>query len=418
MVFVREGDRAPELESCELVRFLSSKGLRQVAERFSKSLRMELVEDLGSLVQEDLADPDLAFLKGWEKRKLLKLATEVIIQCASIRQGSNSVSQASTPARSEPTSDEEAGLQKCATETVCLYNGGSSRDLVEHTATLLREFQDLYTFATSFGDDFTTEFSCPPAGWTMCMVVWSAFITNARFDGDACVRRWQQLCSQEPRQATLRDEMERLLSNGLVKSHPLLREVLAKGNKFKGKTGASAVSVIDCTVRECLAADPDKLEAWGSQVMAGWYEAEEDSSAVLRRAKNFMQDSILSIQVPVGAAADTASYGMLMTMSPLAALLLFTHLELRKQGCLRPPAPPHAAMAAAAGAAGGGRPHWQHGSVLLISSSGRTFSLTPANAPPRAVMLVVVAGLRCLARVAGSTWGVLGRVESGADLCR
>jgi hypothetical protein len=29
-----------------------------------------------------------------------------------------------------------------------------------------------------------------------------------------------------------------------------------------------------------------------------------------------------------------------------------------------------------------------------------------------------VAGLRCLARVAGSTWGVLGRVESGADLCR
>ena len=138
---------------------------------------------------------------------------------------------------------------------------------------------------------------------------------------------------------------------------------------------------------------------------------------MLQRANEFMQDSILSIRVPVGAAVDTASYGMLMLMSALASLLFFTHLQLRKQGWLRPRAPPYASMAAAASAAS--RPSiCPHGFVLAISSAGRSFSLTAGDAPPSAAMAVVVQGLRCLARLASSTWGMLGPVETAGELCR
>ena len=140
---------------------------------------------------------------------------------------------------------------------------------------------------------------------------------------------------------------------------------------------------------------------------------------MLQRANDVMQDSILSTQVPVGAAADTGSYGMLTLMSSLDSLLVFSHLELRKQGWLWPQAPPSASMGAAASGAAGSRSVCPHGFVLLISSSGRTFSLTAGDAPPGAVIPVVVQGLRCLARLASRTWSELGGLTTpGEDLSR
>jgi hypothetical protein len=249
------------------------------------------------------------------------------------------------------------------------------------------------------------------------MVVLNCFMINALFDGDACVRRWEQLCSQQPREATLVQEMDDLVRRGLVKSHPLLPGVQAKVAKWERKKDVAAVAVIDCVVQQCLVADQDKLDKWVTQVIAGWYESEEGTSAVLKRANAFMKASILSIQVPVGAAVDTASYGMLMLMSLLASLLLFTHLELRKRGWLQPRQMTLASTAGAASAAGM-QSACPHGFVLLISSSGRSFSLTPGDRPPGAVMAVAVQGLRCLARLDRGTWDMLGRVATIDDLCR
>ena len=410
---------ASDDECCELVRFLRSEGLGMIAEQFSKAMGMLWTEHLMRLKEEDLDDPDLGFLKKWQKRELLRLVTEGVIRSASLRQGSKSDSEASTPSAGSGSTPGGGGgrSQSSATETVCLYNGGSCRDLVEHTIRLLREFQDLYTFVTAFGDDVTTEFNSPPVHWTMCMVIWCAFMTNARFDSNACVRRWQQLCSQQPREAALLEAMDDIVLQGSVKSHPQLPVVQQKADKCKRRKGVAAVAVIDFTVQECLAADQDKLAEWEGRVIAGWYESEEESSAVLQRANEFMQDSIMSIRVPVGAAVDTASYGMLLLMSALASLLFFTHLQLRKQGWLRPRAPPYASMAAATTAASSPS-ICPHGFVLAISSGGRSFSLTAGDAPPSAAMAVVVQGLRCLARLASSTWGMLGRVETAGELCR
>ena len=419
MVFVGKSSHDAERESCELVVFLRSQGLEMIAERFSQSLGMVLVKHLKRLKKEDLDDPELGFLKDWHKRELLQLATEGVIRCASIRQGSDSESEASTrSAGAEPASDEE-DLPQGATEAVCLHNGGSSRNLVEDTARLLREFQDFYSSSDEVTDvkQWPAEFICPPVRWSLGMVVLNCFMINALFDGDACVRRWEQLCSQQPREATLVQEMDDLVRRGLVKSHPLLPGVQAKVAKWERKKDVAAVAVIDCVVQQCLVADQDKLDKWVTQVIAGWYESEEGTSAVLKRANAFMEDHILSIQVPVGAAVDTASYGMLMLMSLLASLLLFTHLELRKRGWLQPRQTTLASTAGATSAAGM-QSACPHGFVLLISSSGRSFSLTPGDRPPGAVMAVAVQGLRCLARLDRGTWDMLGRVATIDDLCR
>ena len=400
-------------ECCELVCFLRSKGLERVAEQFSTAMGMVWMEDFYTLKREDMDDPDLGFLKRWHKEKLFKLVTEGVIRSVSVRQASDSESEASTrSAGSEPTSDEE-DLYENAVEAVSLYNGGSRRDLVEHTLQVFREFEDFYSWS-----DNVTEIKCPPVHWTMCMVIWCAFMTNAFFDSDACVRQWQQLCLQQPREATLLEAMDDIVFQGSVKSHPQLPSVLSKVAKCNHRKGLAAVAVIDFVVKGCLAADQDKVDEWERRVIAGWYESEESSSAVLQRANEFMQDSILSIRVPVGAAVDTGSYGMLLLMSPLSSLLFFTHLQLRKQGWLRPRASPYASVAAATAAAAGSRSACPHGFVLAISSSGRSFSLAASDAPPSAVKLVVVQGLRCLALLASSTWSILGGVPTAGELCR
>jgi len=57
----------------ELVRFLKDKGLSTIAAKFSRTIGMELVEDLGMLQTEDLEGPDFSFLRRWHKQKLVKL---------------------------------------------------------------------------------------------------------------------------------------------------------------------------------------------------------------------------------------------------------------------------------------------------------------------------------------------------------
>jgi hypothetical protein len=59
----------------ELVGFLKTKGLRSIAAKFSEGMGMELVEDLKRLQARDLEDADVAFLKRWQKEKLLELAS-------------------------------------------------------------------------------------------------------------------------------------------------------------------------------------------------------------------------------------------------------------------------------------------------------------------------------------------------------
>ena len=70
----KQKSESASAEDCnDLIRFLKTKGLSDIAFKFSKQMRMSKVEDFMSLDVEDLEDPDLSFLKGWEKKKLIKL---------------------------------------------------------------------------------------------------------------------------------------------------------------------------------------------------------------------------------------------------------------------------------------------------------------------------------------------------------
>jgi len=71
-------------EDCnELIRFLKTRDISDIAFKFSKQMRMSKIEDFMSLDVEDWEDPDLYFLKGWENRKLIKLVAAGTAQLCS-----------------------------------------------------------------------------------------------------------------------------------------------------------------------------------------------------------------------------------------------------------------------------------------------------------------------------------------------
>ena len=82
------GTLAADSDCNELVRFLKDKGLSAIAVRFSETMGMELVEDLGRLQAADLDHPDLSFLWQWQRAKLLELVQSIPAGSARLRDNS------------------------------------------------------------------------------------------------------------------------------------------------------------------------------------------------------------------------------------------------------------------------------------------------------------------------------------------
>jgi hypothetical protein len=104
---------------------------------------------------------------------------------------------------------------------------------------------------------------------------------------------------------------------------------------------------------------------------------------------------------------------MYMTMSPLAAVLLFEHLELAKSGSLS------ARKSEPVAAAAGDSESLLHGFRVFVSSSGRVFSLDDvADMPAPSAEPVIIQGLRCLAFLGAEEWQTLGPVQTSHILMR
>jgi hypothetical protein len=71
-----------------LVRFLKDKGLSAIAARFSDLMGIELVDHFGKMQAEDFDDPELSFLRRWQKQVLIELAQSIAAVSASLRDSS------------------------------------------------------------------------------------------------------------------------------------------------------------------------------------------------------------------------------------------------------------------------------------------------------------------------------------------
>jgi hypothetical protein len=76
---------ATDSDCNELVRFLKGKGLGAIAARFSDVMGMQWVRHFEKLQAEDLDDPDLSFLKRWQKQALIVLVQGITARSASLR---------------------------------------------------------------------------------------------------------------------------------------------------------------------------------------------------------------------------------------------------------------------------------------------------------------------------------------------
>ena len=104
---------ATDSDCNELVRFLNGKGLSAIAARFSDVMGLKLVRHFEKLQAEDLDDPDLSFLKRWQKQELIELVQGITAGSASLRgsdlNASDVLSGADTASEAGDTASETPG---------------------------------------------------------------------------------------------------------------------------------------------------------------------------------------------------------------------------------------------------------------------------------------------------------------------
>ena len=132
----------PDSDSTELVRFLKDKGLSAIAARFSEAMGMELVEHFGKLQIEDLDDPDLKFLKPWQKKTLVELVRDITARSASLRDSdlnASDLSGADTASEGGDTASE-SGDDGAMFEAALAKHQGNSARFQEHMQGFIRDF--------------------------------------------------------------------------------------------------------------------------------------------------------------------------------------------------------------------------------------------------------------------------------------
>jgi hypothetical protein len=134
---------------------------------------MSLVADLRYLQAEDLEDPDLSFLRRWQKQELMELVQS--ITAAAARPGDRFDDNGAVWGSASGSGDDvdsrfDAALAK---------RRGNLEDFQEKTKTLIESFLDYVCIIPDIVDEDTETFEdCPglPDGiWSCCMLVWIRF---------------------------------------------------------------------------------------------------------------------------------------------------------------------------------------------------------------------------------------------------
>ena len=142
----------------ELVRFLKGKGLSAIAPRFSEVMGIELVHHFGKLQAEDFDDPELSFLKRWQKQELIELVQGITAGSASLRDSSlddNIRSAADTASEGDDTASESADDADSSVDAVLAKHPGNPEDFQTHMKGFITDLLEVMSLGAPDG---ATEF--------------------------------------------------------------------------------------------------------------------------------------------------------------------------------------------------------------------------------------------------------------------
>jgi len=401
----------------DLERFFEELELGQFREDIKRLLRVETLNNLKLAYERGCLEKwEPEEMCAWAKDCLLEAVARLVsfeaiprLVLPNQKQSEEQLSQAGTPLQVSPRSPE----------VVCMYNTGISEDLGQHVKKLLGQFDLYYEFYAPNSTDDSTELSAEATfgvptefsgHWTLCMLIWSAFLSRSNISKENA-DNWKRCLQDSPKQEDLLPEIDRLIKADKVMGHAMLDQIklIVEKDEYRFSRPVAAIAVIDCMVQEYLA-EGEKLE-WTANVVKPWYDSRElKTEDVLRRANIFLRKSINGIKILL-KAFETGSYVVFMTMKPVASVLLFQHLELRKLGCMQAV---KAASSSAAGAAGASLPSL-YGFDLFASSGGRVSHAADADrsAP---YMPAIIQGLRCLTHLRDAEWEMIGSVRTARQL--
>jgi hypothetical protein len=401
---------ATDSDCNELVRFLNGEGLSAIAARFSYVMGLKLVRHFKKLQAEDLDDPDLSFLKRWQKQELIELVQGITARSASIRDSGldDSIEAAvlscdDTASEGNSTASESGDDSDSSFEAALAKHPGNPEDFQKHMKRLMQDFLDYLCIIPDTVDEDTETFEdCPglPDGiWSYCMLVWMRFAKDAYFDG-ILREKWRE-CITFPSQDKLVSLLDSCLQQESTRHKCWSRADFERSGC--GKQFAAAIFVTDMMVRHSLCWHAESVRMWLQDVVKSWFQNGEDASAFLLRANRFLREHLVNGISVVTLVVETNSYVAFMRMTPLASILLFGYLEARKM-----------ADTASSGAAGG-RSSLIHGFRMFVSSSKQVFSLTKADVLVLGAKPTVFQGLRCLSRLSGKAWALLGPMKTAGE---
>jgi hypothetical protein len=398
----------------ELVVFLKSKGLGDIAEKFSKQTGMNLVKSLGWIREDDFEQSDLSFLKPWHKRQLIQLVRDSTAHCVSVTSFStvtsffkdaiNSDSDHSrddTATERYDTTSESGEDSDFASDAVLMKHPGNPADFQEHMGGFIADF--LEYMSQSAPETATETFHVPLADgsheWSYCMLVWMRFAQDADHLESFLQDKWFK-CIKVAEQDSLLAMLDSCLNQESTKHKCWSRADFERSGC--GKQFAAVIFVTDTMVRHSLHWHAESVRMWRQDVVKNWFQNGEDASAFLLRANMFLRKHLVNGISVVTLVVETQSYVAFMRMTPLATILLFGYLEARK-------------MDDTASGAAGGRSSLFQGFRMFVSSSKQVFSLTKADVPALGAKPTVFQGLRCLARLSGEAWALLGPMKTARE---
>jgi len=408
VVTLHGGNNVPDDDNCcELVIFLTSKGLGDIASRFCKTVGTKLKDDFMSLHSADFEDQALFCLNPLMRQKLIALTMAGIAYSFSSACNDDG-QELPTPANSQnddldsscyssAETVSDCGLSEDDTdvEILATKHSGNPEEFQKHMLGFITTFSEY--MAGSEHAKATETFQVPLLGnsheWSYYMVMWMRFAEEAHFD-ELERRNWLTICSdstQEKMLVLLDSILQTNTENASWKRAEF--EELACNKKY-----AAAIFVTDVMVRRHLQGHADRDKTWEQDIVDSWFENGETSLVFLLRANRFLRKHFLDGICAVNNVVKIQSYVAFLWTSRLASLLLFEYVKLRKFEDV--------STAGAAKQRGGANHDWLQGLSSFVSSVGHVFRLSSADMPARSAVPTIVQGLRCLAHLRDPQWEV------------
>jgi hypothetical protein len=293
----------------ELVRFLKGKGLSAIAARFSEAIGVESVTALGMLVAEDLEDPDLSFLKPWQKRLLMRLAQDITAKATTAAgdsglDGSIDAVWGDGGDTAAGDTDSESGDDAGDIfDTVVAKHPGNPKDFQEHMKGFITDLLEYMSLAAP--DEASQVFTVPVSGhnheWSYCMLVWMRFAKDAYFDG-IWREKWRE-CITFPSPDRLLAMLDSCLQQEST-SHKWWTRA-----EFKrlgcNKPFAAAIFVTDVMVQQSLEGHAASGLAWQQDVVKSWFTNGEEASTFVLRANKFLREHFVNGTSAVTQVVET-----------------------------------------------------------------------------------------------------------------